>query len=62
MEHLEARIEETLDKATEEQLNDQDGENFYILLGVYRGLSEAVINYVGSAGGIDWTRWREERF
>jgi hypothetical protein len=62
MDRIEQRIEETLDKATEGQLSDQDNENFYRLLGAYRGMSEALVDYAGSAGDIDWTRWREERF
>jgi hypothetical protein len=62
IDHLEQRIEETLDKAAENQISDRDGENFYRLLGAYRGVSEAVVEYAGNAGVIDWTQWREERF
>jgi hypothetical protein len=62
MDHLEERIKVTLDKAGEGQLRVQDGENFYRLLGAYRGVSEALVNYAGSAGPIDWAQWREERF
>jgi hypothetical protein len=62
LEHLEGRIEETLDKAGEGEIGDRDGENFYRLLGAYRGLSEAVIEYAGTAEGIEWSRWRESRF
>jgi hypothetical protein len=59
---LEARIREALDKAPEDRISDRDAENFYRLLGAYRGVSEALVEYAGSAGGIDWERWREERF
>ena len=59
---LEARIEETLNKTAEGQLSVQDRENFYRLLGAYRGMSEALVDYVGSASVIDWARWREPRF
>jgi hypothetical protein len=59
---LEARIQETLDKAAEGQVGDRDGENFYRLLGAYRGVSEALVAYAGSAGQIDWSGWREARF
>ena len=59
---LEARIEETLNKATEGELSDQDGERFYRLLGAYRGLSEAAIAYADAANEIDWGPWRESRF
>ena len=62
MDRLEGRIKRALDKATEGQLRDRDGENFYRLLGAYRGVSEAIVNYVGSTGKIDWERWKEERF
>ena len=62
IDHLEQRIEETLDRAAENQLSDRDGENFYRLLGAYRGVSEALIEYAGSAEPIDWVPWREERF
>jgi uncharacterized membrane protein YccC len=62
LEHLEGRIEETLGKAGEGELSDRDGEHFYRLLGAYRGLSEAVIDYAGTAEGIAWDRWREARF
>ncbi len=59
---LEARIREALDKAPEDRISDRDAENFYRLLGAYRGVSEALVEYAGNAGGIDWERWREERF
>jgi hypothetical protein len=62
LEHLEGRIEETLDKAGEGELSDRDGENFYRLLGAYRGLFEAVIEYAGTAEGIEWNQWQESRF
>jgi uncharacterized membrane protein YccC len=60
--HLEKRIKGALDKAPEGPFSDRDGENFYRLLGAYRGVSEALINYAGSAGTIDWAQWKEARF
>jgi hypothetical protein len=60
--HLEERIKGTLDTAPEGQLSDQDGENFYCLLGAYRGVSEALVEFAGSAGSVDWAKWREGRF
>ncbi len=60
--HLEGRIEETLNKATEGDLTDQDSERLYRLLGAYRGLAEAGIEYAATAEGIEWSRWRESRF
>ena len=62
LEHLEGRVEETLNKASEEQLSAQDREHFYRLLGAFRGLSETLIGYVANADAIDWVRWREARF
>ncbi len=59
---LEARVEETFGKAGEGELSDQDRENFYGLLGAFRGLSEAGINFVRIANGINWSQWREARF
>ena len=44
------------------ELNPQDSENFYRLLGAYRGALKALIEYTESAGDSDWARWREERF
>lgn len=62
LEHLEARIEETLNKAAKGERSDKDGENFYRLRGAYRGLSEAAIEYVATSESIEWGRWRESRF
>jgi hypothetical protein len=59
---LEQRIKEILDKSTKNQLSDRDCENIYRLLGAYRGVSEALVEYAGSAETIDWAGWREERF
>ena len=62
IDHLENRITVVLDKASDEQLSEQDNENFYRLLGSYRGVSEALIEYAGTAHSVDWSRWRENRF
>jgi hypothetical protein len=62
VERLELRVEESLNKATEEQLSPQDREHFYRLLGAFRGLSETTVQYVVHAAAIDWGRWREARF
>ena len=61
MDHMNVRIEETLDMAAE-NISPQDGENFYRLLSAYRGVSDALAMYVDSAGVIDWAPWQEERF
>jgi uncharacterized membrane protein YccC len=62
LEQMEARIKEALNKADEGQISDRDGENFYRLLGAYRGVAEATVAYAGIAGAIDWRPWYEERF
>ena len=59
---LEARINDTLDRSDKEEFREQDAENFYRLLGGYRGVSEAAVAYAGITSEIDWTHWREERF
>jgi len=62
LDQLEERIKSALDKAPEGQLSDRDGENFYRLLGAYRGVSQALVNYAGSTDTIDWAQWKEARF
>ena len=60
--HMEQRIAETLNNTAAGQLSDRDEENFYRLLGAYRGVSEALVDYASSNSDIDWAQWREERF
>jgi len=62
LEHLEISVEEMLNNVERDKFSTQDEENFYRLLGAYRGLSEAMIEYAGTAEGIDWDQWRESRF
>jgi len=62
LEHLEGRIEETLNKTGKGEISTQESENFYRLLGAFRGLSDAVIAYAVAAQRIDWEPWRESRF
>jgi hypothetical protein len=59
---LEGRIKEALNMAGKGQINNREKENFYRLLGAYRGVAEAAVAYVGVAGRIDWMPWYEERF
>ena len=58
---LEVRVRETLNTTSEDQLAPRDGENFYRLLGAYRGVSEATGDYVASTDAIHWSRWKEEK-
>ncbi len=62
LEKMEARIKEALNKAGEGQISSRESENFYRLLGAYRGVSEAAVAFAGVAGRIDWKPWYEERF
>jgi uncharacterized membrane protein YccC len=62
LERLEKQIKGALNQASKGQLSDRDAESFYRLLGAYRGVSEALVNYTGSAETIDWPLWTEERF
>ena len=59
---LEQRLLETMNKVPAGELGDQDKECLYRLLGAYRGLSEAGLEYARTAAGIDWRHWRESRF
>jgi uncharacterized membrane protein YccC len=59
---LEQRIQLALDNDLAGQISAQDGENFYRLLGAWRGVSEALITYAGSTTPVDWAPWREEHF
>jgi hypothetical protein len=59
---LETRVEETFRLAGEGELSAEDYENFYRLLGSYRGLSEAGIGYARLAEKINWGQWCEARF
>jgi hypothetical protein len=59
---LEARVEKTIQRAEEGELQAQDYENLYRLLGSFRGLSEAGVAFIGIARDVNWGQWREERF
>ena len=59
---LEQRIDATIEQADRQSLSEEEGENFYRLLGAYRGVSEAAVAYAGIAGTIDWVDWHEEKF
>jgi hypothetical protein len=58
---MEKQTEEVLNRAGDE-LSQEEGENFFRLLGGYRGISEAVLAYAGVAQDIKWSLLREERF
>jgi uncharacterized membrane protein YccC len=62
IEHLESRIEETLDDADTLGISADQGENMYRLLGAHRGVSEALVEFAEKAAAIDWAHMRESRF
>ena len=60
--NLERRTEQTMNRAGADQVSPLEGEYFYRLLGAFRGLSEALVDYAASAHVVNWRRWREARF
>ncbi len=62
LDRLEARMEEVFGRVGKGELSREDYENFYRLLGSYRGLSESGIDYLRVAENINWARWQEARF
>ena len=61
--HLEDHMEEAMNKKiTGKTISNQDRENFYLLLGAYRGLSEVIMQYAEIAEQINWKHWQEEVF
>ena len=59
---LEAQIGETFCNVEEGNLSEGEFENFYRILGAFKGLSESGIEYSQIAQGIDWALWKEARF
>lgn len=58
---FETRVEETID-GIRDSVTEEEGGQFYRLLGGYRGVSEAALAYTKVAYAIDWDQWHEERF
>jgi hypothetical protein len=59
---VESRIEQCLDGSANAKLSSEDEQNFYRLLGAYRGTSEALLDFDQQAAKVDWAPWYEERF
>jgi len=59
---VESHIKQYLDGEAGTQLSSADEQNFYRLLGAYRGTSEALLDFAQQAAKVDWTPWYEERF
>jgi uncharacterized membrane protein YccC len=62
MSGLETQMGETLRGVKEGQLSEEDLENFYRILGAFKGLSESGIEYTQIAESINWALWKEARF
>ena len=60
--HIESRIIDMMNKVQGSTISEGDAASFYRLLGVYRSVSEALVEYSVRTDVIDWTPWREERF
>ena len=56
---LEQQIQTCLDRV---DLEPHEQDNFYRLLGAYRGVSHALLDCMQEAAKIDWQTWEEERF
>lgn len=62
LERFEEKIKIAFNQTGEGKFSDQDTEKFYRLMGAYRGVSEALVDYAGNADAIHWGPWHEERF
>ena len=62
MDGLEEKITRTLDEAQPGSIDHDEAESLFRLLGAYRGVSEAPIDFAGASSEIAWEPWREERF
>jgi len=62
LERLERQIEKAVAGADQTSISTRENENSFRLLGVFRGVSEALVNFAKQARGIDWAHLREGRF
>jgi uncharacterized membrane protein YccC len=62
MSTLEEKIAKTLRGLIEEDLDQGEIENFYQILGAFRGITESGIEYTQAAEKIDWKQLQEARF
>jgi len=60
--HLEARIEDVLDRTTAASLDTEESGNMYRLLSAHRGVSESLVQLTKQAAAVDWECLREARF
>ena len=59
---LEKLIARALNENEGDGLSAADRENFYRLLGAYRGTSEALLDFAGLTSTVDWDPCYQERF
>jgi hypothetical protein len=62
MSKLESQISKTIRSVKEGQASEEEIENFYRVIGAFKGLSESGIEYSQAAGAIDWDQLQEARF
>jgi len=62
MSTLEEKMDKTFRGLKEGDLSREEIENFYQILGAFRGLSESGVDYTQAAEKIDWRQLQEERF
>ena len=62
LEHLEGQIEKAVAGAGQPRISTRESENSFRLLGAFRGVSEAMVNFAKQVRGIDWVHLREDRF
>jgi uncharacterized membrane protein YccC len=62
LQRLEQRMQAFVDGLADGEVTREQYQNLYRLLGSYRGLSEAAVNYARQAETINWRVWQEARF
>jgi uncharacterized membrane protein YgaE (UPF0421/DUF939 family) len=62
IDQLEVRMQEIVNSNIRQEISDLDRQNFYLLLGTYRGLVHETIRYATIAEDINWKRWKEPMF
>jgi hypothetical protein len=62
MERFEELIEKAVAGDDQASTATRENENSIRLLGAFRGVSEALVNFARQSSGIDWPRLRETRF
>jgi hypothetical protein len=62
LERLEGQVRDAVASADQASISTRENENSFRMLGAFRGVSEALVNFARRSGGIDWARLREARF